>query len=301
MKQTDSITPCLWFNSEAEEAVRFYTSLFDNSSIKKTTRFGKEGFEFHHKPEGSVMTVEFVLNGQSFLALNGGPDFKFNESVSLFVYCSSEERINFLYNKLTDGGSINMPLDKYDWSPKYAWVKDKFGISWQLDIEDINSQQKIVPSLLFVNDQFMKVKEAINFYSSVFPHSKILMEIPWDKSMNLPEGTLLFAQSKLNGYLLNAMSGGNFEHNFTFNEAISFIIYCDTQNEIDYYWNKLTDGGQELQCGWLKDKYGVSWQIVPKVFDELLEDPQKTGKVLNAMFEMKKFDIKKLSEAANEK
>lgn len=296
-----NLTPCLWFDNQAEEAVHFYTSLSDNSSIKKITRFGKEGYEYHHKPEGSVMTVEFELNGQSFLALNGGPDFKFNESVSFFVYCGSEERINFLYQKLLEGGSVNMPLDKYDWSPKYAWVKDKFGISWQLDVEDVNSPQKIVPSLLFVNEKFMKVKEAIKFYSSVFPNSKILLEVPWDKSMNFPEGTLLFAQAKLNGYLLNAMSGGNIKHNFDFNEAISFIVYCDTQEEVDYYWNKLSEGGQEVQCGWLKDKFGVSWQIVPKVFIKLLEDPQKASKVLNAMFEMKKFDINKLMEAANGK
>lgn len=297
----DSIVPCLWFDNEAEEAAEFYTSLFNNSSVKKITRFGKEGFEYHHKPEGSVMTVDFELNGQKLLALNGGPEFEFNEAVSLFVYCGSEDRINFFYGKLTEGGSINMPLDKYDWSPKYAWVKDKFGVSWQLDAEDINSKQKIVPSLLFVNEKFMKVKEAINFYSSVFPHSKILIDVPWDKSMNFPDVTILFAQLKLNGYLLNAMSGGSMKHNFDFNEAISFIVYCNTQAEIDHYWKKLTDGGQEVQCGWLKDKYGVSWQIIPKIFTELLEDPQKASKAMTAMFEMKKFDINKLVEAANER
>ena len=149
-----NLTPCLWFDNEAEEAVIFYTSLFENSAIKKIARFGKEGFEYHHKPEGSVMTVDFILNGQSFISLNGGPDFKFNESISFFVYCGSEERINFLYKKLSEGGSVNMPLDKYDWSPKYAWVKDKFGASWQLDVEDVNSPQKIVPSFLFVNEKF---------------------------------------------------------------------------------------------------------------------------------------------------
>lgn len=294
-----NLTPCLWFDNEAEEAVKFYTSIFENSSIKKVARFGKEGFEYHHKPEGSVMTVDFKLNGQRFLALNGGPDFKFNESVSLFVYCGSEEGINFLYQKLTEGGSVNMPLNKYDWSPKYAWVKDKFGISWQLDIEDVNSNQKIVPALLFVNEKFTKVKEATNFYSSIFPNSKILLEVPWNKSMNFPGGTLLFAQFKLNGYLFNIMSGGGMKHNFDFNEAISFIIYCDNQDEIDYYWQKLTDGGEESMCGWLKDKFGISWQVVPTILDELMKDPDKSSKTLNAMFDMKKFDISKLVEAAN--
>ncbi len=295
-----AIAPCLWFDNEAEEAVKFYSSLFDKSSVKRISRYGKEGFEFHHKPEGSVMTVEFELNGQNFLALNGGTDFKFNESVSLFVYCGSEERINFLYKKLSEGGSVNMPLDKYDWSPKYAWVKDKFGVSWQLDIDDINSPQKIVPALLFANEKFNLVKESANHFTSIFPNSKIIMEYPFDKSMNLPEGTLLFAQFKLNNYLFNAMSGGTMKHNFDFNDAISFIVYCNTQEEIDYYWQKLTDGGQEVQCGWLKDKFGISWQVVPTILNDLLDEPNKKSKVMNAIFTMIKFDINKLQEAANE-
>ena len=118
--------------------------------------------------------------------------------------------------------------------------------------------------------------------------------------MNLPEGTLLFAQFKLNGYLINAMSGGTIKHNFDFNDSISFIINCDTQEKIDYYWQKLTEGGQEVECGWLKDKFGISWQVVPTILNELLLDPQKSGKVMSAVFTMKKFDINKLMEAANE-
>jgi predicted 3-demethylubiquinone-9 3-methyltransferase (glyoxalase superfamily) len=253
-----SIYPCLWFDNQAEEATEFYSELFENSRVGRIMHFGKEGFEYLQKPEGSVMTVEFELNGQPFLALNGGPIFQFNESISFFVYCETEERINFLYEKLSESGSVNMPLDKYDWSPKYAWVKDKFGVSWQLDIEKINSPQKIVPSLLFVNEKFNLVKEAANHYTSIFPESNMIMEFPFDKSMNLPEGTLLFAQFKLNGYLMNAMSGGTINHNFDFNESISLIVNCDRQEVIDYYWQALTEGGEESMCGWLKDKFGVS-------------------------------------------
>ncbi|ROL56126.1 VOC family protein [Bacteroidetes/Chlorobi group bacterium Naka2016] len=299
MKSSQAIVPCLWFDNQAEEAVKFYSSLFDNSSIGRITRYGKEGFEFHHQPEGSVMTIEFELNGQPFLALNGGPDFKFNQSVSFYVYCGSEDQITFLYEKLTDGGSVNMPLDKYFWSNKYAFVTDRFGVSWQLDIEDINSTQKIVPSLLFVNEKFNLIREAVAHFTSIFPNSKVIMEYPFDKSTNLPEGTLLFAQFKLNNYLFNAMSGGTIKHNFDFNEAISFIINCDTQDEIDYYWQQLTEGGQEVQCGWLKDKFGISWQIVPAILNDLLNDPNKKSKVMNEIFTMKKFDINKIKEAAN--
>ncbi|MEJ5351366.1 MAG: VOC family protein [Melioribacteraceae bacterium] len=297
MKTINSITPCLWFDYQAEEAVKFYTSLFSDSRIKRIIRYGKEGFEFHQKPEGSVMTVEFELNEQPFLALNGGPIFKLNESISFYVYCGSEDQINFLYENLSEGGSVNMPLDKYFWSNKYAFVTDKYGVSWQLDVEDVNSLQKIVPSLLFVNEKFNLVKEAVEHFTSIFPNSKMIMEYPYDKSMNLPEDTLLFAQFELNNYLFNAMSGGTIKHNFDFNEAISFIINCDTQDEIDYYWQKLTEGGEEVQCGWLKDKFGISWQVVPKILNDLLNDPSKKSKVMNAIFTMKKFDIKKLIES----
>jgi predicted 3-demethylubiquinone-9 3-methyltransferase (glyoxalase superfamily) len=154
------VIPCLWFDSQAEEAAVFYTSVFANSKIESVSRYGKEGFEIHGRPEGSAMTVVFSLNGQSFTALNGGPVFKFSEAVSLQVF-------------------------------------------------------------------------------------------------------------------------------------------CDTQEEIDHYWTKLSEGGEEGQCGWLKDKYGLSWQIIPSVLPELLSDPIRSGRVTRAFLQMKKFDIAKLLVDSN--
>jgi predicted 3-demethylubiquinone-9 3-methyltransferase (glyoxalase superfamily) len=152
------ITPCLWFDNQAEEAARYYTSIFNNSKIETVNYYGKEGFEIHGQKEGTVLTVDFKINGQSFTAMNGGPLFKFNES-------------------------------------------------------------------------------------------------------------------------------------------ISFQVFCETQKEIDDYWLKLTDGGEEVECGWLKDKYGVSWQIVPSILTKLLSDPTKSERVMKALLQMKKFDIKKLEQA----
>ncbi|MCB0748769.1 MAG: VOC family protein [Ignavibacteriae bacterium] len=287
-----TITPNLWFDKNAEEAVNFYTSLFPDSKIGSISRFGKEGFEHHGMPEGTVMTMEFEMEGQKFLALNGGPIFKFNESVSYFVYCKTDEEIENLYSKFSEGGSINMPLDKYDWSEKYAWVKDKFGISWQLDMDTINSPQKIVPALLFVNDKFANVRDAVNHYVKIFPDSKINFEFPNPSIENIPGETLAFAQFSLNGSLFNAMSGQG-QHNFDFNEAISFIINCDSQDEVNYYWEKLTEDGSESMCGWLKDKFGVSWQVVPTEMFKYLGGPdkEKSSRALNAMFQMKKLDL----------
>ncbi|MBI5540626.1 MAG: VOC family protein [Bacteroidia bacterium] len=153
------IIPCLWFDNQAEEAVNFYVSVFKNSKIESISRYGKEGFEIHRQKEGTVLTANFQINGQSFVALNGGPLFKFTE-------------------------------------------------------------------------------------------------------------------------------------------AVSFQVFCDTQEEIDHYWEMLTkDGGEESNCGWLKDKYGLSWQIIPTILSKLLSDPAKAGRVTNAFLQMKKFDINKLMQA----
>ena len=162
MQNLQRITPCLWFDDQAEEAARFYTSVFKNSRITGTTRYGEAGYEIHGKPAGTVLTVEFELDGQSFTALNGGPMFQFNE-------------------------------------------------------------------------------------------------------------------------------------------AISFQIHCESQEEIDYYWGKLSEGGDEKaqQCGWLKDKYGVSWQVVPRALSAMLNDPEpaKSERVMKALLQMKKLDIGQLKAA----
>lgn len=160
------ISPCLWFDDQGEEAAKFYTSIFKDSKIGDVTRYGKEGYEIHGREEGTVMTVEFEIEGQKFLVLNGGPIFKFNE-------------------------------------------------------------------------------------------------------------------------------------------AISFQVYCETQEEVDYYWEKLSEGGDEKaqQCGWLKDKYGVSWQIVPTILIKMLKDKdsQKSQRVMKAMLQMHKLDISTLKKAYEEK
>lgn len=295
------ITPFIWFDDQAEEAANFYADVFDNSKILNISRYNESSAKATGMKAGLAFVVSFQLEGQNFTAMNAGPHFKLNESISMFAYCESDEKIEKVYYKLCDGGKILFPLDKYDWSPKYAWVKDKFGLSWQLTVEKINNQQKILPALLFVNEKVLKVKEAVNYYCSVFPDSKFIMEYPYDNSAGLPDGTLLFTQFRLANYLFNAMSGQG-QHNFDFNEAFSFVVDCKDQEEVDYYWNKLTsDGEQESMCGWLKDKFGVSWQIIPKILIEMLNDKDlvKAQKAMQAMLQMKKIIIAELEKAFN--
>jgi predicted 3-demethylubiquinone-9 3-methyltransferase (glyoxalase superfamily) len=309
MEETNSkqkITPYLWFDDQAEEAANFYVSIFSssrsasgekNSEIGSISRYGDEGAEVSGRPSGTVMTVEFRLKGQEFIALNGGPEFKFTPAISFFVSCETEAEINDLWGKLSDRGEILMPLNQYPFSEKFGWVNDKFGVSWQLNLA--RSEQKITPFLLFVGKQHAKTEEAIGLYTSLFANSRVINIEHFGTGEGEPEGTVKHAKFTLNGQEFMAMDS-NLEHHFTFTEAISFFVHCTTQEEVDELWENLTgDGGEEGPCGWLKDKYGVSWQIIPNALTEMLADQNadKAERVMQAMLKMKKIDIEGLKEA----
>lgn len=293
------IIPHLWFDHEAEQAARLYTSLFNRSTLGGTTHYGKEGQDIHGRPEGTVMTVDFDLAGYSMIALNGGPHFTFNPSISLFVVCETESEIDELWAALSEGGSALMPLDAYDWSEKYGWVQDRFGLTWQLSLGDLaDVGQKITPSLLFVGAQHGRAEEAVHFYTSVFDHSDVEGILRYEPGEHEKEGTVKHAQFTLDGEVFMAMDSG-MDHEFTFNEAVSLLIECESQEEVDYFWGKLVEGGQEQQCGWLKDRFGVSWQVSPTALRKMINDPDeaKVARVTRAFLKMKKFDIEELRRA----
>jgi predicted 3-demethylubiquinone-9 3-methyltransferase (glyoxalase superfamily) len=295
------LTPFLWFHKEAEEAVNFYTSLFGNSKIKRIARYSDEGAQATGMPKGSVMTVDFQLQGQDFAALNGGPAFTISPSISFFVNCDNLDEINRLWAKLSEGGTIFMEFDTYPFSEKYGWVQDKFGVSWQLILP--GREQKIAPCLMFSGEQHLKAEEAINFYTSVFNNSGIIQLERYVAGQG-PEGAVVHAKFTLDGQEFIAMDSHiNLQNNF--NPAVSFVVNCGSQKEIDYYWNKLSEGGPEQaqQCGWLQDRYGVSWQVVPTALIEMLNHPNKAkaGRVMQAMLQMKKLDIDALTKAFERK
>ncbi len=283
------ITSFLWFDNQAEQAVNFYTSIFKNSKVGTMARYGEAG----PGPVGTVMTASFQLAGQEFTALNGGPEFEFTPAVSFFVYCQTPEEINELWVKLSEGGTVLMELDTYPFSEKFGWLADKFGVSWQLNLNGL--PQKIVPYLLFVGEQHGKAEQAVNFYTSLFKNSSISQLERFGAGEGEPEGTVKHATFLLDGQEFMAMESA-MSHAFSFTPAISFYVDCKTQAEVDQLWDKLTEGGQEEPCGWLKDKYGVSWQIVPSLLIELLgdQDPVKSQRVMKAMLQMTKIDIEKL-------
>ncbi len=298
---TQKIIPHLWFDGQAEEAVKFYTSLFKHSSTGAVTRYTKAGFEIHQQPEGQIMTIDFSLDGYKFIALNGGPYFKFTPAISFFVVCTTEAETDELWRQLSDGGMVMMPLDKYEWSDKYGWLSDRYGVSWQIafgKLEDVG--QKITPTLMYVGDQAGRAEEAITLYTSVFEDSSVVGILRYGPGGEDREGTVKHAQFKLDDEVFMAMDSA-IPHAFNFNEAISLLVNCETQEEIDYYWDRLSEGGDPKAqvCGWLKDKFGVSWQIAPTELNDMIQDPDpaKLERVTNAYMKMKKFDITELRRA----
>ena len=289
----EKITPHLLFDNNAEEAAKFYTSIFKDSRLKNVTTL-------HNTPSGTVEIITIEVLGQEFTLISAGPLFKFNPSVSFLVACSTKEEVNELWKKLSEGGTALMDLGEYPFSEKYGWVQDKYGLSWQIMfMGDHKIKQRIIPTLMFVGKQNGKAEEAINFYSSVFGNARVGDILRYSKGEEPDkEGTVKHASFMLEDQDFAAMDSAR-EHNFAFNESISFMVHCNTQKEIDYYWEKLSVYPEAEQCGWLKDKYGLSWQIVPNIMDEMLKDndKKKIARVTEAFLQMKKLDIAKLKEA----
>ncbi len=296
------INPFLWFDNQAEEAVNFYVSTFSSvfdssagekkSSVLFTNRYGEAG----PGPKGSVMIMGFQLIGKEFTALNGGPvkDFTFNPSISFFVDCKNEEELSELFKKLSYNGKIRMPLDKYPFSEWFVWIDDKFGVSWQLNLAKNNYD--ITPFLWFKN----QAEEAMNYYTSIFSaiganDLGIQKLTPFGENDNGPVGKVKHAVFTLNGQQYMAMDSN--KENFS--PAISLFVNCDTQKEVDELWNKLSEGGKTSQCGWLADKFGITWQIIPAILGKLMSDPdhKKSQRVMQAMLKMTKIESKILIEA----
>ncbi|WP_449621755.1 VOC family protein [Robertmurraya sp. Marseille-Q9965] len=296
------IVPNLWYDKEAIEAAEFYASVFPESAVTNITTL-------KDTPSGDADLVMFEVWGQEFMAISAGPYFKINPSVSFMVNFDpsrdkdASEKLSEVWNKLSMGGTALMPLDKYPFSEKYGWIQDKYGLSWQLILTNPEGEERpaIIPSLLFVGDKCGKTEEAIHFYTSVFKNAKLGHIARYPQGMAPDkEGTIMFSEFMLENQWFTAMDSAH-EHHFSFNEAISFMVYCDSQEELDYYWEKLSAVPESEQCGWLKDQFGVSWQIVPKEMDEMMRNgtPEQIDRVNKATLKMKKLDLAKLQEAYN--
>jgi predicted 3-demethylubiquinone-9 3-methyltransferase (glyoxalase superfamily) len=286
------ITPFLWFDSQAEEAANLYTSIFEQSKIGAVRRYGEAG----PGPKGSVMTLTFGLAGTGFMALNGGPQYTFAPSLSLFASFKTEKEIDAAWKKLSDGAKVLMPLQKYPFSEKFGWVNDRYGLSWQLNLG--GPRTSVNPFFMFVGARHGKAEEAMNHWVSLFPGSRVEQVARFAAGEQGAEGTVKHGRFTLSGQTFMVMDS-NGPHAFDFTPALSLFVDCGTQEEVDVLWEKLSAGGTTGQCGWLEDRYGVSWQVVPTVLGEMLGDKNaaRAQGVMRAMLGMQKLDIKGLQAA----
>lgn len=283
----NNIFPCLWYDEDAKESAEFYCKIFDGKITADTP---------------VVMNIE--LFGQKLMLLNGGPQFKKNASVSFMVICETENEVQNYWDQLSDGGLVLMPLDSYSWSKKYGWIQDKYGVTWQIFLGEKASEQKIIPTLMFIHQNNGKAIEAMEMYTKTFPNSRIGNILRYGDGSEghpapEPPENIQHAHFEIDGYSLFCMDN-SYDHQFDFNEAISMVVMTDNQQQTDTYWNTLTaDGGKESMCGWLKDKFGFSWQIVPKRLIQLMSDSdqEKAQKVVQAMMKMQKISIEDLEKA----
>lgn len=300
---THKITPHLWFDKQAKEAAELYASLITASKLRsvKTLR---------NTPSGDCDIVSFELSGQPFMAISAGPLFKFNPSISFYLKCKTKSEVDAIFERLSQGGKVLMPLGSYPWSERYGWLEDKYGVSWQVIlVGDREMGQRITPVLMFVGKVCGETEDAVSFYAEVFKKAPSSAGVKGETGANIlsrygkgeepdREGTVRYASFTLLGQEFGAMDSAR-EHQFAFNEAISFIVPCETQREIDYFWEKLSADPRAEQCGWLKDKYGLSWQITPTILNDMLggKDEKRTARVTQAFLKMKKFDIDALTRA----
>ncbi len=290
---SQKITPNLWFDGNAKEAADFYVSAFPEGKVGSTVHYpnsAEEGLaDFQLDMAGKELVVDFELGGQRFTAINAGPEFKFNPSVSFMVNFDpsrdeqAREHLDELWGKLIEGGEALMAIDKYPFSKRYGWVKDRYGLTWQLILTNPEGEPRpfIIPALMFIGKNNNHAEEALNFYLSVFKDSKqgTLARYGQDTGPAKAD-SLMFADFMLADQWFAAMDSG-VEHDFTFNEAVSLAVTCKDQAEIDYFWEKLSSVPESEQCGWCKDRYGLSWQIVPENMGELMKKPNAYAKMMD--------------------
>lgn len=293
------IVPNLWFNGNAKEAVDFYVSVFPDASITETAYYPNSSAEgladFQSDLAGKVLTVDFALAGQRFTAINAGPEFSVNPSISFMVNfdpskdSEAHSKIDAMWDKLSDGGEVLMPLDTYPFSERYGWIRDKYGVTWQLILINPDGEPRptIVPSLMFSGKNTNHAAEAIRFYTDIFKDSRTGISAEYAEDTGPARaGSIMYADFTLEGQWFAVMDSG-VEQDYTFNEAVSLEVFCKDQAEIDYFWERLSAVPESEQCGWCKDKYGVSWQVVPENMGELMQKPDAFAH----MMQMKKLII----------
>ncbi len=291
------IVPCLWYDGDGETAARRYAELIPGSEVGNVTHYPDSGQELHGQKPRSVMTVSVRLGDTEVMMLNGGPSFKFTPAVSLFAMLEDRAAVDRLWEGLADGGEVVMPLDSYDWSERYGWVADRWGLNWQVALgKHADVGRTVTPSLLFAGDAAGKAEAAIDHYVSVFG-GRLVGIHRYDGSGRDAAGTVMHAQFRIDGQAVMAMDSA--ETDGAFNEALSLMVNCEDQAEIDRLWTALSAVPASEACGWVKDRFGVSWQIVPRALWGMMASGDRGARerMFAAVWSMKKLDLAAIERA----
>ena len=284
-----TITPNIWFNGDAAEAADFYAGAFPHGRVVSTTHYPTEGLpDFQREMAGKPLTVDVDLGGFLITCVNAGPEFPVNPAISFmlnFDPASDDDArgsLDRLWAVLADGGLVRIPLGEYPYSSRYGWVQDRYGVSWQLILTNPDGEKRpfVIPNLLFSGAAQNRAAEAREFYSSVFSGSRTgtVAEYP-EQTGPAPAGAVMFSDFTLGDQWFAAMDAGT-EQDYSFTEGVSLAVMCENQAEIDRLWEALSSVPEAEQCGWCKDRFGVSWQIIPANMGELMSRPGAYPKML---------------------
>ncbi len=295
----DRIVPCIWLDDQAEAAASFYVAAFGEGRVEAVAHFPRSGENPANKPPGSVLTVDFTVAGQRFTLLNGGPNSRPNPSVSFHVHLPDAASVDALYAALGAGGVDLMPLDAYPWSPRFVWLQDRFGVSWQLMARADATRPTVVPALMFAGLHHGRAREAIAAYAAALPGSRVLHVEDFGEGEGGEVGTVKQAVLELLGQPVVAMDGGA-GHAFGFDEGVSLQVTCADQAEVDRVATALAaDGGEEGPCGWVRDRFGLWWQVVPEAVAGWMasDDEAARDRVFHALVPMRRLDVAALERA----
>lgn len=278
------ITPAIWCDGTADEAAQFYADVFRDTSIAE-------------QAPGIAATVS--IHGFKLSLINGGNQYAPNPSISCILnfdplLFGGEEQarayLDELYERLSTGGVL-MELGEYPFSPRYAWVRDRFGMTWQLMLTDPDGDPRpfVIPSFMFGGTNHAHAEEATDAWIALFDNARRGALYRYEEGGPLDAGTVMFTDFTLRGTWMAATDSGTF-HDFTFTPGVSMIVSCRGQEEIDRYWAGLSAVPEAERCGWCVDRWGVSWQVVPHNIAELMADAITRDKILH----MGKIDLTKL-------
>lgn len=295
-----TIYPCFWYDFTAEEAAALYQQALPNTSVVSTLHYPTEALPaFQQDFAGLPLMIELNINGFGISLFNGGDAFAPNPSFSLMLIFDpstnqkAEEALRHAAKVLGEDGNVIMALGEYPFSPLYTWVEDRFGVSWQLIMptEPLRDERPFVlPTFLFGHKEQSRTRSALSLYTEVFEDAEIGTVIPYDETAeSVDMGGVVYSELQLADQWFVAMDAAA-EIDFTFTPGASLLVKCTTQDEIDRLWDGLSATPSAEQCGWCRDEFGFSWQILPEAYQTLCTDPQSYA----AMMKMKKIILAEL-------